>query len=70
VPVESLTPTEKRVLEALIATGVVGHAADRLDMALATARVHVRALHRKTETHAVGELIIWGLAHLGDWHSG
>ncbi|MEO9254280.1 MAG: hypothetical protein ABI305_01980 [Tepidiformaceae bacterium] len=62
-PHQHLTPTELSVLRSLITAGTVTHAAAMAHRNLATTRVHVRSLHRKTGTHALPELVVWALDH-------
>jgi DNA-binding CsgD family transcriptional regulator len=65
-----LTPTEARVLDGLIRGGTVLMAAEGLRQNIQTTRVHVRNLHRKTGTHSIGELIVWGIANARVWKRG
>lgn len=64
-----LTPTERMIIAALIRAGSVRGASERGGRALATTRVHMKHIHRKTGTHSVGELIVWALRHPERWAS-
>ncbi|MGH2633540.1 MAG: hypothetical protein ACRDG3_09030 [Tepidiformaceae bacterium] len=64
-PHQQLTRTELLVLRSLITAGTITHASEMAHRNLATTRVHVRSLHRKTGTHTLSELVVWALDH---WH--
>jgi len=63
------TPTESEVLRALIRSGSVTAASRRTGRTLGTVRVHLKHIHGKTDTHTVGELIVWALQHPDSWAS-
>lgn len=64
-----LTHTEREVLMALIRSGSVTAASRRTGRTLGTVRVHLKHIHGKTNTHTVGELIVWALQHPERWAS-
>jgi DNA-binding CsgD family transcriptional regulator len=64
-----LTPTERAIVTAVIRSGSVTRASLRAGRTLATTRVHMKHIHRKTGTHSVGELIVWALRHPDQWAS-
>ncbi len=61
------TPAEREVLSALIRGGSVTAASQRTGRPISTTRVHMKHLHSKTETHSVGELIVWALRNRDTW---
>ena len=68
MPIQSLlTPREREVLRAVMREGSIVKVATLDNRSLGTLRVHVRNLHRKTDTHSLVELVTWGLKNLAAW---
>jgi len=61
------TPTEQEVLRALIRAGSVTGTSHETGRAVSTLRVHLKHIHAKTDTHNIGELIVWALSNLEQW---
>ena len=58
-----LTPRERLVLIGLLQGRTISSVAESLGVKLSTVRAHVRAMHLKTETHSLIELVLWAAKH-------
>jgi len=58
-----LTRRERQVVVALLQGRSVSSTAESLGIRVSTVRGHIRAIHLKTETHTLIELILWAAKH-------
>ncbi len=59
-----VTPREHQVLGLLLDGLSVREVADALESSVATGRMHIRNLHKKTRTRNLHSLVLWAVRHL------